>query len=168
MQKPFQLTGVFLQTINNLSGMPWSPARLYASNSGMYSSGQHQDHTVRGRTKAQSCQSHFLGPSLLRKTFPPADEMELSCKSTTLLTTLEGHEQFWCLLSIVFLLISSLCCLSEWSHALSPTSHIRRITKNHSPSHLRKRGGMLWGAQSCCNQRGASAGVQDPLWPWQH
>lgn len=33
-----------------------------------------QDHTMRGRNKPQSCQSHFLSLGLLRNTFPSAED----------------------------------------------------------------------------------------------
>lgn len=87
----------------------------------------------------------------------PLQKMELSWKRITLLTTLEGHEHFSCLFSIIFLLISSFCHLPELFCSLCPTSHIRRITKNHSPCSL-KRKGMLWGAQ----QGRAAAGREEP------
>lgn len=111
------------------------------------------------QNKAQTCQSPFLSLGLLRKTFP-LQKMELSCKSTRLLTTLEGHEQFCWFFFIVFLFISSLCHLSEWSHSLSLTSPTRRITENPSPSRLGRKGsfGELSKAELLQSERSLSWG----------
>lgn len=91
-------------------------------------------HTLGGRNKPHSHQSHFLSLALVSKTCLPAEDGAFLEKHNTieLITRAQTAQLF------LFHCISShfptLPSLSEWSHSLAPPLHVERITKNHPPS----------------------------------
>lgn len=146
--------------------MPWSSARLYTNNTGMYSSGQHQDHTTRGRNKPQSCQSHLLSLGLPRKTFSPAEDGAFLQKHETI----DHIRRAWTVVLFIFHCLSAhfFPLLSFWmiSFTFSYFTH-QKDHQESPPLQPEEKREQCFGdsaRQSCRRQRGGA----DPSWPWQH
>lgn len=138
----------------------------------MCSSCQHQDHAREAGTSL----SHIslVGQKL------PWHSCLLLCwgrsflgRAQLLLSILQGKKQFSCYFSLP-LPSFSLFDISFWMISFNafPRSQIKKITKNHPPSSLKRHRGALFKEISRTKQLhshyGALAWAQDLVWPRQH